>query len=115
MEGNLSTTLKIELALLSMILFVIGLIVYEAVNTHADVSAFHKGDCFKLAGPVEDWQHTPDGIIERVGKKNYLFLWKDQAEKRGGSKYGATIDIKVFDELHVKVPCPETWVTHTHL
>jgi hypothetical protein len=77
-------------------------------------STFQRGDCFQLIGHDEDWETIPDGIIERVGNKSYLVIWKDQAEKRGGDKYGSTIEIKVFDELNEKVPCPETWVKHSH-
>lgn len=77
------------------------------------VPTFQRGDCFRLTGSEEDWQTLPDGIIERVGKHSYLLLWKEQAEKHG-SKYGATLEIKVFDALNTKVECPEAWITHKH-
>jgi len=74
---------------------------------------FQRGDCFKLSGQEEEvWDTLPDGIVERVGKHNYLILWKNQAEKRGGTKYGSTIEIKVFDELNSKVVCPPAWRNH---
>jgi len=83
------------------------------IETQANVPTFQRGDCFRLVSQDEVWNTIPDGIVERVGKRNYLVLWKEQAEKRGGTKSGATLEIKVFDELNTKIECPKSWIKHT--
>jgi len=83
-------------------------------DTPVYVPTFQRGDCFRLFGADEAWQQEPDGIIERVGKRNYLVIWKAEADKHGGTKLGSTLEIKVFDQLNEKIACPDTWIKHTH-
>ena len=80
---------------------------------------FQRGDCFDGLWdkePKESWElvDSPDGIIERVGHNNYLILFRDQAEKRGGDKIGLSMSIATFDRHHTKVECPTSWRLHTH-
>lgn len=81
-----------------------------ANKTHAP--AFKKSDCFNRVGIKEAWEKGPDGIIERVGRESYLVLFRDQADLNGGDKVAFTLTIKLFDESHILVSCPKTWVTH---
>ena len=104
---------------ITCLVVLLGLTVYsyphpQKVLTQVYVPTFQRGDCFRLVSQDEVWNTIPDGIVERVGNRNYLIIWKEQADKRGGSKYGSTIEIKVFDELNTKISCPTSWLKHTH-
>ena len=77
------------------------------------VPTFQRGDCFEGTMEKEVWEKSPDGIIERVGKASYLIIERHEAE-RHGDKYGSSMPIAAFDQLHVKTKCPIEWVQHTH-
>ena len=106
-------------------IFVSGLIctglIAVIANTYTPVVEAHtpqfkRGDCFETTMEKESWERlsTPDGIIERVGNKNYLVIEREAAEKRGGDKYASSMPIAAFDQLHVKTECPKEWLTHGH-
>ena len=80
------------------------------------IPLFQRGDCFEGNWEREPWEDlsTPDGIVEMVGKNSYLVLFRTEAEKRGNVKRGLPLPIASFDRNHNKVPCPDTWVRHSH-
>ena len=86
------------------------------VVTPVHVPTFQRGDCFDGTWEKEVWESSsiPDGIIERVGKNNYLVIFREAAEKRGGDKYASQLPIASFDRNHVKTVCPLTWRNHSH-
>lgn len=88
----------------------------ESHDTTVSSPAFQRGECFNATTDREVWEvyTTPDGIIEKVGKKSYLVLFRAEAERRGRDKIAFTVSIPTFDSTHVKTVCPETWSKHTH-
>ena len=97
----------------------LGYIVYDDyqrthVTASSHVPTFHRGDCFEVFGEREIWENSPDGIVERVGKNSYLVLFREAAESRRIDKYASSVPIATFDNSYHKIPCPETWVHHTH-
>ncbi|MGH9910322.1 MAG: hypothetical protein ACRD32_06740 [Nitrososphaerales archaeon] len=125
-KSNLASTvilgLWISICVLAVASALLGIIFYKqkpnipVVEHPIIVQAkpmFKRGDCFNGLLEKEIWDASfPDGIIERVGKNNYLILYKMQANKRGRDKIGLPMSIATFDQYHIRADCPKTWVNH---
>lgn len=79
-----------------------------------DAPKFHRLDCFHRNGIREPWEGTiPDGIIEQVGYRQYLVMFRDEAERRGGGvKVALPLTIETFDDTHHLIACPPEWHSH---
>ena len=85
-----------------------------ALRQEWKAQTFREGECFQHNGIREPWEpHGPDGIIAKRGYEQYLVMFHNEAERRGGgAKFTIPWSIKGFDEAHHPIACPEAWITH---
>lgn len=75
---------------------------------------FTANQCFNRNGLREPWESNgPDGLIVQRGYKQYLVLFRDEAERRSaGTKVGVPVSIGWFDQEHYVIDCPQSWTSH---
>ncbi len=85
-----------------------------AVKSKQKEPKFLTGQCFNRNGIREPWESNgPDGLIVQKGYKQYLVLFRDEAERRSaGEKTGVPAGIDWFDREHYLIDCPKSWQTH---
>jgi len=84
-------------------------------DTSQRLPSLHRHSCFQHTDPQERWGGPlPDGIIQQVGDRQYLVMFRGEAEKRGGGdKVALLLTIESFDRRHIEVECPQSWLNHS--
>lgn len=100
-------------------LSIVGIIVYywptllQSEKTHH--AQFLSGQCFAKAGLREPWDLDVAGRIILHGYTKYIVMYASEANRATlADKSGWEEDIREFDKKYRVVPCPESWIKHTH-